>query len=73
MTIDLSPNISDVDRIYQALVDAHEGIDVPTSMRINARLILLLLNHIGDLAVIEDAIRLAVDSTQASRAQGKIN
>jgi Protein of unknown function (DUF2783) len=71
MTIDLSPNISDVDRIYQALVDAHEGIDVPTSMRINARLILLLLNHIGDLAVVESAIRLAVDSTQASCAQGK--
>jgi Protein of unknown function (DUF2783) len=38
---------SDPDRFYQALVDAHEGLDAEQSLLLNARLILLLAQHLG--------------------------
>ena len=39
------------DDLYQALVDAHEGLSEAQSRQLNARLILLLANHIGDVEV----------------------
>ncbi|MGD9811693.1 MAG: DUF2783 domain-containing protein [Sphingobium sp.] len=49
-------NIADPDSIYERLIMLHEGCDEEESMRINARLILLLINHIGDTQVIGEAI-----------------
>jgi hypothetical protein len=43
------------DDLYQALVDAHEGLADAESRQMNARLILLLANHVGDLAVLQEA------------------
>lgn len=47
------------DDFYQALIDAHRGLDDAASARMNARLILLLSNHIGDLSVLREALALA--------------
>ena len=47
------------DDLYQALVDAHEGLADAESRQLNARLILLLANHVGDLAVLQEAAALA--------------
>lgn len=52
-------NLADHDGIYARLVALHEGLSDEESARANARLILLLINHIGDRAVIEQAIELA--------------
>jgi len=53
-------NLTDHDGIYQQLVALHEGLSEEESARASARLILLLLiNHIGDRAAIEQAIALA--------------
>ena len=49
--------LTDPDRFYQALVDAHEGLSPEQSQLLNARLILLLVNHIGDEAVIREALK----------------
>jgi Protein of unknown function (DUF2783) len=57
--LNTSPNVAHVDDIYQSLVDLHAGCSEPESMRINARLILLLVNHIGDTRVISEAVALA--------------
>ena len=54
-----TPNIRDPDDIYQRLIDLHTGRDEADSLRVNARLILLLANHIGDREVLLEAIRLA--------------
>lgn len=54
-----TPNITKADDFYQSLVDAHEGISKDQSDALNARLILLLANHIGDLSVIQQALDLA--------------
>ena len=48
------------DSAYEMLVDAHRGLTEPESGALNARLVLILANHIGDLAVLKDAIRLAL-------------
>lgn len=43
------------DEVYQALVDAHEGLSDAESRQLNARLILLLANHVGDHEVLGEA------------------
>jgi uncharacterized protein DUF2783 len=47
------------DAAYVALVDAHRGSDAEQSAALNARLVLILANHIGDLDVLKEAIALA--------------
>ncbi len=54
--LDLSPRIDDPDRLYAALVEAHEGLDEAASLRLQARIILLLANHIGSTATVCAAI-----------------
>ena len=54
-----SPNIDGADDVYQWLIDLHAGRSEAESLKINSRLILLLLNHIGDRAAIREAIALA--------------
>jgi hypothetical protein len=70
MTLQLQPNFNEAGRryfrdfspgddFYEALVDAHRELSDEDSERLNARLILLLANHIGDLAVIREALAIA--------------
>jgi len=52
-------NIKNPDDIYQKLIDLHKGLTPEQSQKVNAKLILLLTNHIGDINVIQQAIALA--------------
>jgi hypothetical protein len=47
------------DDFYDALVSAHRGLSDEDSELFNARLLLLLANHIGELDVLREAIALA--------------
>lgn len=47
------------DAAYEALVEAHRGSSEAESAAFNARLVLILSNHIGDLVVLKEAISLA--------------
>jgi uncharacterized protein DUF2783 len=47
------------DDFYEALLAAHEGLDDKESAALNARLVLLLANHIGSLPVLREALSLA--------------
>ena len=58
-SLKIDPNLSAPDEFYEALLDAHEGLSEEESERLNARLILLLANHIGDRAVLAEAIAAA--------------
>ena len=49
---DFSPG----DDFYEALIEAHHGLSDEQSEALNARLILLLANHIGDLRVLREAL-----------------
>jgi hypothetical protein len=53
------PNLDSPDDFYEALIAMHQGLDEATSARVNAKLILLLANHVGDLGVLREAMRLA--------------
>ncbi len=55
-------NIAQPDLVYQCLIDMHAGRSDAESLQLNAKLILILLNHIGDERVIFEAIDLAVKS-----------
>jgi hypothetical protein len=47
------------DDFYEALIEAHRGLSEEQSAQLNAKLILLLSNHIGDLDIIREALALA--------------
>lgn len=59
-----TPNLSDPDAAYNLLVKAHEGLSDAESHAFNARLILILMNHIGDLGALKEALDLAQRSAQ---------
>jgi hypothetical protein len=59
MPLDTAPRIADPDAFLAALVEAHRGLDAAASRRLDARLVLLLANHVGDMAVLREALRLA--------------
>ena len=59
MNLITTPNIADADGMYQRLIELHQGRSEEDSMRVNARLILLLINHIGDREAVDEAMRLA--------------
>ena len=57
--LNVEPNIPAADDFYQMLIDMHEGLSDADSQAVNARLILLLANQIGDLDVLAQAMRAA--------------
>ena len=59
MSLTITPNIPDPDGFYETLINAHEGLTKDESDALNARLILILANHIGDRAVLAAALRAA--------------
>jgi hypothetical protein len=54
----------DPDAAYVALVDARRGLSEQAAAALDARLVLVLANHIGDLGVLREAIAVARKETQ---------
>jgi hypothetical protein len=52
---DFSPG----DDFYEALIETHRGLTDEQSAAVNTKLVLLLANHIGDIAVLREALKLA--------------
>jgi hypothetical protein len=50
-------NLAKPDDVYNALIDAHKGLSDEQCRAFDARLILLLINHIGDEEVIREALK----------------
>ncbi len=57
--LNLSANINDPDGFYSELLKAHEGLSKDESDGLNARLILLLANHVGDRETLSEALTAA--------------
>ena len=64
--LNVEPNLPDPDGFYELLIDSHQDLDEEQSKMLNARLILLLSNHIGDLAVLREAVAIARAAVQES-------
>ena len=54
-----TPNLAAPDDFYEALIEAHRGLSEAQSEMLNARLILLLANHVGDMNVLREALEAA--------------
>lgn len=63
--LNTEPNFPNPDDFYQSLIGTHRGLTDEQSIALNARIVLLLSNHIGDTAVLEEAFRVARQSLQA--------
>ena len=53
------PNLDAPDDFYAALLQAHEGLSLEQGHALNARLVLLLANQVGSLAVLQQALAAA--------------
>src|SRR5438105_13761100 len=55
-------HLQDADTFYEQLLDAHQGLSPEESQLLNARLILLLANQVGDAKVLKECIEAARES-----------
>ncbi len=59
MSLTTDPNIPDPDGFYARLIACHEGLSEAESAAVNARLILILANQIGDADMLAQALEMA--------------
>lgn len=59
MPLNLDPNMGDPDSFYDELLRAHDGLSQEESNAFNARLILVLANHVGDRDILRAALKAA--------------
>ena len=57
-------NLARPDDVYNAIVDAHRDLSDEQCRAFDARLILLLANHVGDEAVLREALRAARETME---------
>ena len=67
MNLITEPHLSAPDDFYAALIDAHRDLSLDESQALNARLVLLLANHIGALDVLQQALDAARESAARAR------
>ena len=64
-SLNLTANINDPDGFYSELLEAHEGLGKDASDALNARLILILANQIGDRNILSEALKTASQKNSA--------
>jgi len=73
MTLSTRSNFASPDDAFREVVEAHRGLNDEQSADLDAALILILANHIGDLDVLREAIALAqrrmVETSQQQQQQ----
>ena len=63
--LNTDPNIAAPDDFYERLISTHRGLTDAESALVNAKLVLLLANHIGDPDVLAQAMAAARDGIGA--------
>jgi hypothetical protein len=66
MALSTGTNFADPDAAYALIVAAHRGLDATQDATLDAALVLLLANHIGDIAVLREAVAEARRSLEAA-------
>ncbi len=70
MNLVTTPNITAPDDFYEALIELHRGLDDAQSALVNAKLVLLLANHIGETDVLHAAMAAAREDVAPPSAKG---
>ena len=60
--LNLDLNLEAPDDFYEALIDAHRDLSAAQSHELNAKLVLLLANHVGERSALNEALAAARDS-----------
>jgi hypothetical protein len=71
--LNTEPNIADFDGFYEVLVGLHRNLTPQQSQLVNSKLLLLLANHIGDRAVLDQAIAKALQGVKAAGRENTIS
>jgi hypothetical protein len=71
MALSTDSNFTKPDDAFRAVVEAHRGLSDAQSADLDAALVLILANHIGDLAVLREAIALAKRRMTTSEQQAQ--
>ena len=71
MALSTSSNFARPDDAFRAVVEAHRGLSDAQSADLDAALVLILANHIGDLGVLREAIELAKRRMVTSEQQAQ--
>jgi len=58
MPLSTTSNFARPDDAFRMIVEAHRGLDDELSATLDAALVLILANHIGDIGILQDAIAL---------------
>ena len=66
--LNTKPNFWNADEFYARLMAVHDGLSKTQSDALNARLILLLANHIGEAEVLNDALETAAKTAREHAA-----
>jgi hypothetical protein len=66
MPLNRQPHIPDADGFYEELINAQRDLSDDQADMVLAKLVLMLANHIGDRAVLSEAIQLARSNTLAA-------
>ncbi|CAL80554.1 conserved hypothetical protein [Bradyrhizobium sp. ORS 278] len=73
MALSTASNFTKPDDAFRAIVEAHRGLSEKDSADLDAALVLILANHIGDITVLREAITLAkrrmIDASQQQQQQ----
>jgi Protein of unknown function (DUF2783) len=69
MVLSTVSNFANPDDAFRMIVEAHRGISEAQSADLDAALVLILANHIGDIAVLREAIGLAKRSLVSASQQ----
>ena len=69
--LNTEPNLPAPDDFYERLIATHRGLSDEESARVNAKLVLLLANHIGDADVLSQAMVIARDGVRARGDDGR--
>ena len=64
--LNTKPNIENADGFYEELIALHDGRNKDESDAINAKLVLILANHIGDREILAQALTSVGSSTGGS-------
>jgi hypothetical protein len=59
MALKTEANLTDPDGFYARLLEAHRGLGAVESHALNADLVLILANHVGEREVLDEALRTA--------------
>ena len=71
MALITAPHFEAADAFYEALIEAHRDLNNAQSHELNAKLVLLLANHVGERAALNEALAAARASVLGSDAATK--